>query len=143
MRHCSRSWGLANHRIRKGEAPGPTPWPGARQPERWQIAFAVPKATVNAEYWVGNQSVSSKRMDPEFAGERTAAHGNRCICGLDLAHTDTLAGALIALSLTGILTDEAVWLSLIGLGIGKQSWTFVVAWLHSLSCHGMWGADAP
>ena len=107
---------------KKVEASGPTPLPGARQPERWQIAFAVPKATVNAEYWVGNQSVSSKRMDPNLLAKLNRLHMATGASAAWILLTDTLAGALIALSLTGIL----LWTKLHGcrllaLGIGGSS----------------------
>ncbi len=107
---------------KKVEASGPTPGPGARQPERWQIAFAVPKATVNAEYWVGNQSVSSKRMDPNLLAKLNRLHMATGASAAWILLTDTLAGALIALSLTGIL----LWTKLHGcrllaLGIGGSS----------------------
>lgn len=107
---------------KKVEAAGPTPWPGAMQPERWQIAFAVPKATVNAEYWVGNQSVSIKRMDPNLLAKLNRLHMATGASAAWILLTDTLAGALIALSLTGILLWTKLHGSrLLALGIGGTS----------------------
>lgn len=88
---------------KKVEPAGPTPWPGAMQPERWIVAFAVPKTTVNAEYWVGNNSVSVKRMDPNLLARLNRLHMATGASAAWILLTDTLAGALIALSLTGVL----------------------------------------
>ena len=107
---------------KKVEAAGPTPWPGAMQPERWLIAFAVPRATVNAEYWVGNRSVSIKRMDPNLLARLNRLHMATGASAAWILLTDTLAGALIALSLTGILLWTKLHGSrLLALGIGGTS----------------------
>ena len=107
---------------KKVEAGGPTPWPGAMQPERWLIAFAVPRATVNAEYWVGNQSVSIKRMDPNLLARLNRLHMATGASAAWILLTDTMAGALIALSLTGILLWTKLHGSrLLALGIGGTS----------------------
>jgi len=59
---------------KKVEPSGPTPWPGAVQPERWSIVFATPRETVNAEYWVGNESVAVRRMDPNLLAWLSRLH---------------------------------------------------------------------
>lgn len=88
---------------KKVEPAGPTPWPGAQQPERWLVSFATPRETVNAEYWVGNTSVSVRRMDPNFLARLSRLHMATGASAAWILLTDTLAGGLIALSLTGIL----------------------------------------
>lgn len=88
---------------KKVEPAGPTPWLGAVQPERWTIAFATPRETVNAEYWVGNASVSVRRMDPNLLARLGRLHMATGASAAWILLTDTLAGGLIALSLTGIL----------------------------------------
>lgn len=88
---------------KKVEPAGPAPWPGATQPEHWQIAFNTPRAVVNAEYWVGNRSVSVERTDPNFLGKLVRLHTGAGASVAWILLTDTLAGALIALSLTGFL----------------------------------------
>lgn len=88
---------------KKIEPAGPTPWPGAVQPERWQITFASPATTVSAEYWVGNESIAVKRMDPNFLSHLNRLHMATGASAAWILLTDTLAGALIALSLTGLL----------------------------------------
>ena len=58
---------------------------------------------VNAEYWVGNRSVSVERTDPNFLGKLVRLHTGAGASVAWILLTDTLAGALIALSLTGFL----------------------------------------
>ncbi len=87
----------------KVEPSGLTPWPGAVQPERWSIAFATPRETVNVEYWVGNESVAVRRMDPNLLARLSRLHMATGASAAWILLTDTLAGALIALSLTGVL----------------------------------------
>jgi len=86
---------------KKVEPSGPTPWPGAVQPERWSIVFATPRETVNAEYWVGNESVAVRRMDPNLLAWLSRLHMATGASASWILLTDTLAGALIMLSLTG------------------------------------------
>ncbi|SEA96376.1 PepSY-associated TM helix domain-containing protein [Acidovorax soli] len=102
--HLQHELGIAKPPHQKKVAPaGPTPWPGAVQPEHWVIAFATPRATVNAEYWVGNNSVSVKRMDPNLLARLNRLHMATGASAPWILLTDTLAGALIVLSLTGVL----------------------------------------
>ncbi|MEG0052735.1 MAG: PepSY-associated TM helix domain-containing protein [Comamonas sp.] len=82
---------------------GPTPWPGAIQPEHWGIAFATPRITVNADYWAGNQSVTIKRIDPNWLSRLNRLHMATGASAAWILLTDTLAGALIMLSITGLL----------------------------------------
>jgi len=88
---------------RKVEPAGQAPWPGAQQPERWQLSFVTPRETVNADYWVGNSSVSIRRMDPNFLARLNRLHMATGASATWILLTDTLAGALIMLSLTGTL----------------------------------------
>ena len=73
------------------------------QPELWTVAMASPKGSVSAEYWVGNNFVSVKRTDNSFLAMMTNLHKG---VGLSVGWVlliDTLAGALILLSITGVL----------------------------------------
>lgn len=88
---------------KKVEPSGPTPWPGAVQPERWSMAFATPRETVNAEYWVGNESVAVRRMEPNLLAWLGRLHMATGASAAWILLTDTLAGALVALSVTGAL----------------------------------------
>lgn len=81
------------------------PWGNGeiKQPERWQVNFVTLGETVQAEYWVGNRYVSVKRSDPNFFALLTRLHqGTGAGIGWVLL-VDTLAGALVVLSLTGLL----------------------------------------
>lgn len=73
------------------------------QPVIWKVDFHTPKYSVTAEYFMGNRFVSIKRQDAN-----TWAFLSRLHKGVG-AHTgwvllaDSLAGAIIILSLTGVL----------------------------------------
>ncbi|PXW14968.1 PepSY-associated TM helix domain-containing protein [Paraburkholderia caballeronis] len=73
------------------------------QPEHWQLTFAAPNESVSAEYWVGNDYVTLKRNNNSFMATLTNLHKG---VGMSIGWVllvDTLAGALILLSLTGVL----------------------------------------
>lgn len=89
--------------LQRVDPAGPAPWPGAMQPERWQLSFATPSQTVNAEYWVGNPSVSVRRIDPNLFARLNRLHMATGASAAWILLTDTLAGGLVALSLTGML----------------------------------------
>lgn len=73
------------------------------QPERWRLTYATPGATVTAEYWVGNHTVSVRRFDPNvFAWLNRLHKGTGANVGWVLL-VDTLAGGLIVLALSGLL----------------------------------------
>jgi uncharacterized protein len=81
------------------------PWGDGRvrQPERWLFTFATPRETISAEYWVGNRSVSLRRLDPNLLAFLNRLHmGTGAGIGWILL-ADTLAGGLMVLSLTGLL----------------------------------------
>lgn len=73
------------------------------QPERWEVTFAMPHAMVKAEYIAGNQFATLKREDANVWGFITRMHkGVGANTGWVLL-ADSIAGALILLSLTGVL----------------------------------------
>lgn len=82
---------------------GPTPWPGATQPEHWEVAFNDAHGSVHADYWVGNETVSVQRQDANFLATLTRLHKGTGASAAWILLTDTLAGALIVLSITGLL----------------------------------------
>ena len=117
---------------KKVEPSGPTPWPEGVQPERWSIAFATPRETINVEYWVGNESVSVRRMDPNLLARLSRLHMATGASAAWILLTDTLAGALIALSLTGIL----LWTRLHGsrlLAVGLAGTCFSLLFLLAIT----------
>lgn len=74
-----------------------------RQPERWQINLATPKQTIQAEYWVGNNMVSVKRSENNIWATLNKFHTASGVNAAWILLTDTLAGGLIVLALTGFL----------------------------------------
>lgn len=73
------------------------------QPEHWTAAFNSPGASVQAEYWKGNNFVSVKRHDNNlFATLNNLHKGTGVGLGWVLL-VDTLAGSILFLSLSGVL----------------------------------------
>ncbi|HEY4069094.1 MAG TPA: PepSY-associated TM helix domain-containing protein [Burkholderiaceae bacterium] len=88
----------------KGEKPEKGE-PRLMQPERWTVNFGGPHATIQAEAWAGNRSVSVRRVDTGLVGTLMNMHKG---IGMPIAWillVDTLAGSLILLSLSGL----ALW----------------------------------
>jgi hypothetical protein len=74
-----------------------------QQPEHWQMTFAGPRQSVTAEYWAGNDYVTLKRSDNALLA--TIANLHRGV-GMSIGwvlFVDSFAGAMILLSLTGVL----------------------------------------
>jgi hypothetical protein len=76
------------------------------QPEHWTISFAGPKATLQAEYWSGNRSVSVRRTRSGLAAVLMNLHKGVGMPVGWILLVDTLAGSLILLSLSGL----ALWM---------------------------------
>jgi uncharacterized protein len=75
----------------------------AVQPEHWQITFASPHESTQAEYWVGNGYVTIKRNDNSLLATLSNLHKG---VGMSIGWVllvDTLAGGIVLLSLTGVL----------------------------------------
>ncbi|RQR59644.1 peptidase [Burkholderia sp. Bp9125] len=73
------------------------------QPEHWQMTFASPAESVAVDYWVGGDHVALKRTDNSALAWLTNLHKG---VGMGIGWVllvDTLAGALVLLSLTGVL----------------------------------------
>nr|WP_217908338.1 PepSY-associated TM helix domain-containing protein [Burkholderia glumae] len=73
------------------------------QPEHWQITLFRPGANVTAEYWVGSRSVALKRTDNALMTTLTNLHRGVGMSVVWVLVMDTIAGAMILLSLTGVL----------------------------------------
>jgi hypothetical protein len=102
----------------------PVPWgeKNIRQPERWQIHFATPTVMIQAEYWVGNTSVSVKRMEANFFAFLTRLHKGAGVGVGWVLLVDTFAGGIIVLALTGTLLWTRLHgprLAAAGLGFGS------------------------
>lgn len=73
------------------------------QPARWSVTFGSPRMNMEAEYWVGNGFVSVKRRENNVFGLLNNLHKSAGVGVGWVLLADTLGGALILLSLTGVL----------------------------------------
>ncbi len=73
------------------------------QPERWSVSLHSPQRGVNAEYFVGNSFVRLDQVDATFIGTLTRLHMSVGVSAFWVLLSDTIAGALILLSITGLL----------------------------------------
>jgi hypothetical protein len=80
-------------------------WNGVlvEQPALWKVDFHTPQYSVAAEYWVGNQFVSVKRQEANVFAFLSRLHKGVGMNAGWILLADSLAGALIMLSLTGLL----------------------------------------
>lgn len=95
-----------------------------RQPAQWKVEFHAPNVSWQADYLVGNQYVSIKRMDVNALGLLMRLHKG---VGMEkgwVLLVDSLAGALILLAITGTLLwsgmrgSRLVMLGLCGTSLG-------------------------
>lgn len=87
------------------EPAGRVPWGdgGLSQPAQWKVEFHTPQSSVSAEYWVGNHYVSIRRNDVNSMGLLMRLHKG---VGMErgwILLIDSLAGAMMLLSITGVL----------------------------------------
>ena len=76
---------------------------GVKQPAVWTVEFQLPQAAIKAEYIPGNQYARVERQDANVWGFITRMHKG---VGANVAWVllaDTIAGAMLLLSLTGVL----------------------------------------
>lgn len=73
------------------------------QPERWTIALNRPGGGISAEYFVGNHYVKLDQIDATPIGMLTRLHMSVGVSAFWVLLSDTIAGSLILLSLTGLL----------------------------------------
>lgn len=86
--------------------PGRTvPWAATplAQPARWTFSFGGPNELVQAEYWVGNRSVSVTTTSNGVIATLTNLHKGVGMSVPWILLIDTLAGSMIFLSLSGIV----------------------------------------
>ena len=107
------------------------------QPEHWTLNFAAPKFGVQAEYWVGNHSVSIRRTDNGFIAVLTNLHKGVGMPVAWILLVDTLAGSLIFLSISGtILWWETHRRRMVGPAIFGASVAVTVAIARCRRCSG-------
>jgi hypothetical protein len=87
----------------RGASREPSAAPLLMQPEHWTINFGGPHATVQAEAWAGNRSVSVRRVDNGFLGTLQNMHKGIGMPVAWILLVDTLAGSLILLSISGLV----------------------------------------
>lgn len=95
-----------------------------QQPERWTANLSTPDLSVQAEYWVGNSFVSLKRSEHNLVSMFKQLHKGSGLNAAWILLVDTLGGALIVLSLTGILLWSRLHgtrLAAAGIGVGSTS----------------------
>jgi hypothetical protein len=73
------------------------------QPARWTFSFNSPHKAVNAEYLVGNRYLKVDTQDATVIGTLTRLHNAVGVTAFWVLLSDTIAGGLIVLSVTGLL----------------------------------------
>ena len=73
------------------------------QPERWSISLQTPQRGVLAEYFLGNRFVRLEQTDATPLGTLTRLHMSVGVNAFWVLLSDTIAGSLILLSITGLL----------------------------------------
>ena len=73
------------------------------QPAQWKAEFHLPHYSLTAEYWVGNQFISVKRQNFNAWGFLMRLHKGVGLNAGWILLVDSLAGAMIFLSITGVL----------------------------------------
>jgi hypothetical protein len=73
----------------------------AMQPERWTFVFGGPNKVIQVEYWVGNRSASMRTTQNGFIATLTNLHKGTTMPAPWILLIDTLAGAMIFLSISG------------------------------------------
>jgi uncharacterized protein len=88
----------------------PVPWAErggegrpAMQPERWTFAFGGPNKVIQVEYWVGNKAASVRTTQNGFIATLTNLHKGATMPAPWILLIDTLAGAMIFLSISGAI----------------------------------------
>jgi hypothetical protein len=88
----------------------PVPWAErggegrpAMQPERWTFVFGGPNKVIQVEYWVGNWSAGVRTTQNGFIATLTNLHKGTTMPAPWILLIDTLAGAMIFLSISGAI----------------------------------------
>lgn len=92
-----------------------------KQPARWSVDFASPGQQVRAEYWVGNRFIKVETMDATFIGMLTRLHMAIGVSAFWVLLSDTIAGGMVLLSITGLLLWSRlhpIRLTTLGLSLG-------------------------
>ncbi|SFF87523.1 hypothetical protein SAMN05518801_102371 [Novosphingobium sp. CF614] len=74
-----------------------------QEAEKWELAFSQPNGRVTVEYTPGSRSVSVRQDAENLLGVLKNLHKGTGLGVLWVLFLDTIAGALVAMSLTGFL----------------------------------------
>ena len=75
----------------------------AMQPERWTFVFGGPNKVIQVEYWVGNKAAGVRTTQNGFIATLTNLHKGTTMPAPWILLIDTLAGAMIFLSISGAI----------------------------------------
>jgi hypothetical protein len=92
-----------SERSHGGTGAGETAARPLQQPERWVMNFGGPNHLVQAEYWVGNKSLSVRTNQNGFIATLTNLHKGTAMPIPWILLIDTLAGSMIFLSVSGVV----------------------------------------
>src|SRR5687768_9383958 len=87
---------------------GPVPWGGGQviQPENWRITLLAPNHSVTAEYWKGDAETHIERKEANVWATLANFHKGSGMSNVWILLTDTLAGGLLVLAITGTLLSS-------------------------------------
>jgi hypothetical protein len=94
----------AKSRIQK--KPGaPVPWGGGQivQPENWRIILTTPNLSITTEYWRGDTEAHIEQKEANAWATLANFHKGSGMSNAWILLTDTLAGGLLVLAITGTL----------------------------------------
>ncbi len=94
----------AKSRVQKKPG-GPAPWGGGQieQPENWRITLTTPNLSINAEYWKGDSQTHIEQKEANAWATLANFHKGSGMSNIWILLTDTLAGGLLVLAITGTL----------------------------------------
>ena len=88
----------------------------AMQAERWAFVFGTPNKVMQVEYWFGNRSASVRTTRNGFIATLINLHKGTTMPAPWILLIDTLAGAMIFLSISGAILGGRP------IGGGLQGW---------------------
>jgi hypothetical protein len=72
-------------------------------PEHWQLMFRTPRDMIQVDYMPDTHEASARRSVPGWLGVLENLHKSNGVGAVWVLLSDTIAGSLILLSLTGLL----------------------------------------
>lgn len=102
-----------------------------RQPEKWSIGLHRPQGAINVEYFVGNRFAKLDQVDATPIGTLTRLHMAVGVNAFWILLADTIAGAFILLSITGLLLWtqlHTVRTAAVLTTVGALCWAIIFMW---------------